>query len=197
MKLIMHGAEAKIYLDTTVNSKSIIKKIRVKKNYRIKELDESIRKQRTNREAKILKKLSNIGFTPQLLKTNNIDSLEMSYINGKKLSQYLEILDYISISNEIGKKIKQLHDLEIIHGDLTTSNMIFANAVYIIDFGLSFTSSKTEDKAVDLHLLKEALESRHHTIAKKCFNEVLNSYNDPLVEHRLKLVESRGRNKNT
>ena len=36
--------------------------------------------------------------------------------------------------------------------------------VYFIDFGLGFFSNKTEDKAVDLHLLKQALESKHYQI---------------------------------
>src|SRR4030042_1167648 len=49
----------------------------------------------------------------------------------------------------------------IINGDLTTSNMILNpdNKLYFIDFGLSFHSNKIEDKAVDLHLLKQALNA--------------------------------------
>ncbi len=69
-----------------------------------------------------------------------------------------------SIFKEIGNLIGKMHNQNIIHGDLTTSNMIVNSnekKIYFIDFGLSFFSEKIEDKAVDLHLLKRALESKH------------------------------------
>jgi len=69
------------------------------------------------------------------------------------------------------------------------------NKVFFIDFGLSFVSTKTEDKAVDLHLLKQALESKHYKIWKDCFNAVLEEYNNKLILDRLMVVEKRGRNK--
>ena len=40
--------------------------------------------------------------------------------------------------------------------------IIKENKIYFIDFGLSFFSSRIEDRAVDLHLVKEALQSTHH-----------------------------------
>jgi Kae1-associated kinase Bud32 len=88
----------------------------------------------------------------------------------------------------------------IIHGDLTTSNMILNSEVFFIDFGLSFFSEKVEDKAVDLHLLRQALESKHYKVWEECFTAVRQGYegtaNDAeLVLKRLEVVESRGRYK--
>ena len=91
----------------------------------------------------------------------------MEFIDGKKLSDSLESQDYKKICKQIAENITKMHNSGIIHGDLTTSNMIFKNnQVYFIDFGLAFHSSKVEDKAVDLHLLKQALEAKHFTIWK-------------------------------
>ena len=72
--------------------------------------------------------------------------------------------------------------------------------VYFIDFGLSFFSHKIEDMAVDLHLLKQALESKHYTIWEECFKAALDAYrkeskDGELVLKRLDVVEKRGRYK--
>ena len=101
----------------------------------------------------------------------------------------------------IGKNIAKLHDADIIHGDLTTSNMILSGkeVVYFIDFGLGFISKKIEDKAVDLHLLKQALEAKHFTHWETLFKEVINGYSSSkdskLVLKQLEKVEKRGRYK--
>ena len=168
MKRVSQGAEAIIYLD---KSKSILKD-RFPKQYRIKEIDERLRKLRTRREAKILAALSNIGFpSPKLVSSDDKNmKIEMEHIKGEKVRDILEKSDYKKISEEIGKNIAVIHDKGIIHGDLTTSNMILKGSkLYFIDFGLGFTSKRAEDKAVDLHLIKEALEAKHFNIAEQCF----------------------------
>jgi len=91
-----------------------------------------------------------------------------------------------------------LHNHLIIHGDLTTSNMILNKEIYFIDFGLSFFSEKAEDKAVDLHLLKEGLESKHYRIWEECFRCALEAYRKEANKSsetlkRLEIVEKRGR----
>ena len=122
--------------------------------------------------------------------------IEMEFLEGKRIRDVLSPENSSVLCTEIGTKIRKLHDKSIIHGDLTTSNMILKDAViYFIDFGLSFHSDKVEDKAVDLHVLKETLESKHCAIWQKCFAEVMKAYNDPVVIKRLKEVEKRGRYK--
>ncbi len=213
MKKISQGAEAIIYLD-----KDIIKD-RIRKNYRIKEIDEPLRKFRTKREAKILEKLALINFpSPKLIRLDKY-KIVMKEIKGKKIRDVLEKKDFLKLSKEIGKKIAILHNNNIIHGDLTTSNMILENEiffidagkskisgiskknkVFFIDFGLSYFSHKTEDRAVDLHLLKQALESKHYKVWDKCFKSALQSYksnadNSKETLQRLEQVEGRGRYK--
>lgn len=193
-KVIGSGAEAIIYLD-----KNVIKD-RVQKNYRIKEIDERLRKSRTKRESKIFEKLAAINFpAPRLIQTDKKQIIEMDFIKGDKLRDILDKKNHKKLMDELGKKIAILHNNEIIHGDLTTSNFIVNKEIYFIDFGLGFISHKVEDKAVDLHLLKQALESKHYQIWEECFKEVLKGYkaaNDfKEVMTRFKIVEKRGRYK--
>jgi TP53 regulating kinase-like protein len=193
-KILFQGAEAII----TLSNNQVIKH-RIKKSYRIKELDDRLRKFRTRSEAKIIEKLNGTIPVPKIIKTDNQELITMEFINGKKLSDNLEKLDYLKIAKSIGDSIAKMHDKDIIHGDLTTSNMIEKdNLVYLIDFGLAYHSKKIEDKAVDLHLLKQALEAKHFTIHKEFFNKFLDSYlpKDKLeIIKRIKVIESRGRYK--
>lgn len=192
--LIGKGAEAELYL----KEDTVIKK-RIKKNYRIEKIDLPLRKTRTRREAKILEKLPKEILSPDLIKMDDINmEITMSYIKGEKVRDILD--KNLDLCVEIGEKIALMHNAGIIHGDLTTSNMIFNKHVYFIDFGLSYFSQKIEDKAVDLHLIKQALESKHYKIFEKAFKHVLKGYKktsknyDEIIQ-RLDKVENRGRNK--
>ena len=195
MKQLSQGAEAKIYLD-----KEIIKD-RFAKTYRIEEIDISLRKCRTRRETKVLDRLSQIDFpAPRLIDSDDKGmKIRMEYLNGKKVRDILEGSDYRKICKEVGRLIAMMHDNGIIHGDLTTSNMIFTDKVNFIDFGLSYFSDKIEDKAVDLHLLRQALESKHYKIWEPCFKAALEGYEKSInakeTIKRLDKVEQRGRNK--
>jgi len=196
-KIIQQGAEAIIY---KINNKIV--KDRIPKKYRLPELDNKIRKSRTKSEGKILNKLQSIINVPKLLANPGQGrTIHMEYIKGKKLSEHLEKLNYKEISKQIGQALTKLHNQDIIHGDLTTSNMIYKpkeNKLYIIDFGLGFHSHKIEDKAVDLHLLKQALEAKHYKIAEQCIKIILQNYKTDkykLILERIPVIESRGRYK--
>lgn len=192
-QIIQQGAEAVISLKDNQ-----ILKNRIKKSYRLKELDNKLRTSRTKSEAKIIEKLKNIIKVPKIIKTEQ-NQIIMQYINGKRLSDDLENLDYKKICKQIGQALTKLHNQDIIHGDLTTSNVILKNKkVYFIDFGLGFHSHKIEDKAVDLHLLKQALEAKHFKIADKCFKIIIQNYKPKqhkLIIERVPVIESRGRYK--
>ncbi|MBI2148373.1 Kae1-associated serine/threonine protein kinase [Candidatus Woesearchaeota archaeon] len=201
MKLINQGAEAKIYLD-----KNIIIKERIPKTYRIKELDEKIRKQRTRREISMLEKASKIINVPKILMGSSEKEFKifMEFIDGKKLSESLDLFDdkkRIEICNNIGKEVALMHSVNIIHGDLTTSNMILKDdKVFLIDFGLSFIDPKVEHKAVDLHLIRQALDSKHYKNYESSFKSVLDGYKkysneSKEVLDRLNKVDIRGRYK--
>lgn len=194
-KLIAHGAEAKLF-----RFENRLVKERIKKSYRLKQIDEKIRKFRTKREAKMLQKLD---FVPKVLDVDDKKKIiEMDFIDGKLVKNILDKLSTKKreeICRKIGENIAKLHNLDIIHGDLTTSNFIFNKKVYFIDFGLSFVSNRIEDKAVDLHLLKQALESKHYRHFEECFDFVLDGYKKvkdfEKIINRLGKVESRGRYK--
>jgi len=199
MKEIARGAEAVIYRD-----RDMVVKERIAKGYRLREIDDRLRKSRTRREAKVYDKLKDLSFIPALETMDDKEMrLEIEYIAGKKLADHLEGLDWKKLCREIGRKIAELHNRHIIHGDLTTSNMILREKdgkVCLIDFGLSFFSHKIEDMAVDLHLIREALESKHHTIREQGFRELLRGYKEEAKEAekviaRLEQVEARGRYK--
>lgn len=199
-KLIAQGAEAKLFLE----GDEIIKH-RFRKSYRIREIDEKLRRFRTRRESKILKKLEAINFSaPRVIKSDEKESLIIEKVSGNLLKDILEMPDNKSLCSEIGKKIAILHNHSIIHGDLTTSNMVLSSnmasskEICFIDFGLSFFSEKAEDKAVDLHLLKSALESKHYRVWEACFKCALGAYketakNSSKTLKRLGIVEKRGR----
>ena len=197
-QIIPPETEATISLD-----KDVITKDRVKKSYRLSILDQRLRKQRTKKESKILEKTSTLIPVPKLIKTDDKEKIEMQFIEGKKLSEHLDSLKNAEeIYKLIGENIAILHDNNIIHGDLTTSNMIYStkeNKLYFIDFGLSFESNKAEDKAVDLHLIKQALEAKHFSKFELFFKAVLEGYklskNFKETIKRLKSVEKRGRYK--
>ncbi|HLD89375.1 MAG TPA: KEOPS complex kinase/ATPase Bud32 [Candidatus Nanoarchaeia archaeon] len=202
------GAEAVLY-----DKNNLILKHRVKKNYRINEIDNKLRKSRTRREAKILETLRKINFpSPRLIDFNDKTmQINMEKIEGEKVRDILEKNNCGEICRKIGELVAELHHNNIIHSDLTTSNMIYSKnysknntgnsygKIYFIDFGLSFFSHKIEDKAVDIHLLKQAMESKHYKIWKKCFDAVLKGYNKKHehkeIMHRLEIVERRGRYK--
>ena len=190
MKIIARGAEAVLYKENN----SLIKE-RIKKSYRIPEIDIPLRKIRTRREAKILEKLS---FSPKLIKLDEKNfKIEMEYIESKTLNDSIDkIKGKEKLFILLGNQIEQMHNLNIIHGDLTTSNMLLKeNKLFFIDFGLSFISDKIEDKAVDLHLLKQCLSSKHYQYPS-LFEYVLKGYKNKDVIERLKKVEARGRYKN-
>ena len=195
-RFLAQGAEAVLHTDNF-----IVIKYRVQKQYRHKDIDNLLRQSRTRREAKVLEKLAQIKFpAPKLIHVDDEKKeIHMQYIQGKKVKDVLHE-NHILYAREIGKKIAELHLHDIIHGDLTTSNMIHDQEIHFIDFGLSQFSTKPEDKAVDLWLLRRALESKHYQIFEECFHEVLESYKKHYagskeVLDRLKEVEKRGRHR--
>ncbi|KAI6114643.1 kinase-like domain-containing protein [Pisolithus croceorrhizus] len=103
--------------------------------------------------------------------------------------------------NMIGVEIAKMHLADIIHGDLTTSNMMLREGskdLVLIDFGLAYHSTLVEDKAVDLYVLERAFASTHPD-AEPLFSSVLASYEKHLGKHwsaikkRLNDVRLRGR----
>ena len=102
----------------------------------------------------------------------------MEWIEGKKLKDSLNsFTKRTRIYKLIGEAIAKLHSNGIIHGDLTTSNMILRkNKLYFIDFGLGKISKRIEDQAVDLFLLYEAIEATHLKYKNEAWEKIINVY---------------------
>jgi len=105
------------------------------------------------------------------------------------------------IYKKIGKSVAYLHSSGIIHGDLTTSNMIMAGGeIFFIDFGLGKVSTRIEDQATDLYLLYEAFKSTHFKILDEAWSMVLKTYkqnylNADNVLKRIEKIKTRRRYK--
>lgn len=208
-EILAKGAESDIYSSMWINSESI-KKIRFPKKYRIKEIDEKIRKLRTKKEAKLLHDVKKTGIKSPILfdidLTDNI--IEMEKIKGKQLKNFISSLDNNDkkdISLAIGKNIGLMHQFDIIHGDITSSNILVNEnqEIFFIDFGLGKYSNLLEDKCVDLIVLKKSLQTTDYKTTKKIFDSVLEGYinsysssehiNKDKILNKIAEIEKRGR----
>ncbi len=168
---IAKGAEAVIEKEGMV-----ARKTRVSKSYRIQAIDDRLRKQRTRSEAALMRTARRTGVNvPKILDETGFQ-ITMEFIEGSKLRDIFE-QGYERLGEKIAVAMARLHENNIVHGDLTTSNMMLSgDEVYFIDFGLGFTSNRAEDKAVDLYLLHEAIESTHHSVLEPAWKIILNRY---------------------
>jgi len=204
--LIKKGAEASIFLEDWQGQK-VIMKHRLPKKYRLPQIDERIRSYRTIRESQLLHCAKEAGVsTPMIYSVDLVDSnIIMEFIEGIQVKHVLNGYstgERQHLSNYIGKLIGNLHLRDIIHGDLTTSNMILnenGNIVFV-DFGLGEISVELESKGVDLHLMKRAFQSTHFRYAEECFKAVLEGYTKMVgvemakkVIGRISEIERRGR----
>ena len=193
MAIIGRGAEAILK-----KGKDHLEKERIKKSYRLKELDDEIRKSRTRREASLIRAARRIGVNVPTIIDESKETITMEFLDGQRIKDVLNENNCEELCTKIAYYIALLHKNEIIHGDLTTSNMMFNNnEIYFIDFGLGFKSSRIEDKASDLYLLKQALDSTHFNISSKAWQIILKAYQQNYPEKRiietLKKIEKRRR----
>jgi len=196
-KIIGHGAEAIVHLH---KDKSVTK-TRLKKSYRVSHIDEKLRKLRTRGEAKLLERAAKHVNVPRLIEVSEgSHTITLEHIPGEKLADILSSRkDSKKICKEIGRAVAKLHDNNIIHGDLTTSNILLTkdDKIWFIDFGLGFYSERLEDRAVDIHLIKQALEAKHFKNHEELWRSFLEGYKESKFFQKtleqLGKVEARGR----
>jgi Kae1-associated kinase Bud32 len=202
MEILRRGAEAILYREKFEGKDALVKE-RIKKSYRIKEIDEALRKRRTRIESKMIDEARRIGvLAPQIYETyEKIFKITMEFIDGKRLKDVLnesKQSDIEKICEQVGASVAKLHGHNIAHGDLTTSNMILLNdKVYFIDFGLAESSNRIEDKAEDLVLFIQALKSAHYKIWEQCWSGFVKGYSkyekSKDVVERVEKIQKRGR----
>jgi len=203
-RLVAKGAEADLYL-TEWNGLKAIKKVRNKKKYRHPELDRQPTRTRTNHEADIIHRAKKHGVvTPLLYSVDNEKGvIVMEYIDGIKIRDLVDQLDEgerYRLFRRIGYFSGQLHKGGIIHGDLTTSNIIKSGErIVFIDFGLSEVNFEVEKRGVDLNLMNRMLTSTHYKYQeellaafKKGYRASMGDEADEALE-RMDEVSKRGR----
>jgi TP53 regulating kinase and related kinases len=217
-KTIKIGAEARIDLIKWQDIEAI-SKIRIPKSYRNSVLDQRIRTRRTKEETEILflAKLARVTCPKVFFVDPNKCEIIMEYVEGELLRD-LEVRGNTTHDEEslgvlsetyitIGGYAARLHRANLIHGDLTTKNVIVSTTneghhiPALIDFGLSFYSERIEDRAEDLHLLNQALKSSIELDrAKAAFKLVIKGYESEAgvkqtrqVLETISEIEKRGR----
>lgn len=188
----IEGAEASV----TIEDGKVIKE-RHRKSYRHPELDERIIKERTDSEARNTKRARKYGINAPEVKEVNERSIVFGKVNGEMWKEEKDV----EKMKEVGKNVALMHENKVIHGDLTTSNIMIEEGgeAFLIDFGLSFVSERVEDQAVDIHLLKQVLDSSHPDKSEEAWEKFLEGYSDneryEEVLERFEEVQSRGRYK--
>ena len=175
-----------------------IEEIIAKAREYLKELDEKLRKERASSEVNLLDKARRANVkVPRVLEKEKF-KIYLEYLDGQKLKDVLNLMKGFQLSfvcRKIGENISKLHSASIMHGDLTTSNMIVQGSeVYFLDFSLGRISKKIEDQAVDLFLLYEALKSTHFSVLEEAWKNILEGYkNYPKSKEVLKRFEEIGK----
>ena len=213
--LLSQGAEGKIYIGEFLSKKCLVKE-RFKKKYRVEELDKKLTKERILSESRNILRASKKGIKVPTIYFVDLTErkIYMEYLENScqlkiilqsiyslpDISPYESLLE--KISQDLGDMLSKLHSENLIHGDLTPSNILLKikddtgsdllnNAeklilekknyddMYLIDFGLSSvslsTSSALEDKAVDLYVLKRAMISSNPK-SEELFDKAMNIY---------------------
>jgi bifunctional N6-L-threonylcarbamoyladenine synthase / protein kinase Bud32 len=157
-EMLDNGAEAVIYLEEGYEGKKVLVKERIPKGYRYKEIDEVIRKERNRTEARLMSEARRGGVSTPIIYDIEDFKLKMQYIEGVPI-KYLITPE---ISEKVGKLVGKLHSSGIVHGDLTTSNLLLAGDIlYLLDFGLAYFDKGLEARGVDVHVLFQTFESTH------------------------------------
>ena len=208
-KLLKIGAEARLTIED-----GKVRKHRIKKGYRVKEIDERLRKERTRSEAKLIDSARRAGVeTPIIFKVDDAEmTIVMELVDGVRVDKVLTK----ELCSGVGKEVAKIHNAGIIHGDLTTSNILVvysghsgvgapaprksAPRIYFIDFGLGEFSKSIEKRGVDLKVLEESIIATKGEQAAAFVKAALDAYekaaeDGPAVIERLEQIEKRGRYK--
>ena len=203
-RVIAKGAEADLVLREW-NGLKALSKIRKPKGYRHPELDSRLRRSRTKAEADTIHraKLSGVP-TPLLYHVDPDDAvIVMEYIDGVKVRDAVDRLtdeERRELFTRIGGYAGRLHGAGIIHGDLTTSNILKqGDRLVFIDFGLAEVSTEVEKRGVDLNLMNRMLTSTHYRHQEELLAAFVEGYRETLGKEaeealmRMEEVAKRGR----
>ena len=189
------GAEA-IVETIEWNGQTVISKMRNKRGYRHPALEKRLVVERLRSESRIMERLISQGVpVPAIFSVNTFDnSIFMEFIEGQTLERALRGKDFKKHLIQTAHLLSRIHSLNVVHGDPTTSNFLVNDKIYAIDFGLSSISDDDEDRASDLRVFLESLDSHHSEInGRNIFLEAYSKRASKSVLEALKILELRGR----
>ncbi len=198
------GAEAILQRDEWLGYQ-VLKKIRVPKTYRIEQIDNELRRSRTISESKLIIASREVGVKTPFIFDIDLETatITMEHIEGQLVKDLLNshgnLDEKLFFITSMGRKVGKLHTNDIIHGDLTTSNVLIENQELVfIDFGLGKFSKAVEDKAVDILLIKKCFTSTHAKHEKEYFISFQKGYRETMKDaksifRRAMKVEARAR----
>ncbi|PAV89584.1 hypothetical protein WR25_18089 [Diploscapter pachys] len=211
-QVLKRGAEASITPCVFLGKKAVLKK-RHPKPYRHPTMDSKLNKARLKAELKGIMKARSLGVpTPTVYFVNdNENYIIMERIEGSTAKAWIEnrrknadFEDCLrKLGAQMGRCVAMMHQGTLIHGDLTTSNMVLkaddVDQLVFIDFGLCGQGKNiAEDKAVDLYVLERAIASTHmHSQSLldefyKAYEEVDKKQSQAVVK-KLEEIRLRGR----
>lgn len=196
------GAEARLDSSEWMGREVVIKQ-RVVKGYRHPALDRALQTQRIKNEVRLMLEARRAGVAIPVIYSVDFanNRIVMQEIMGARAKDALNELpepEAASVCARIGEIAARLHANDIVHGDLTTSNMLLdGDRIVLIDFSLGSKTSELEDKGVDMHLLEEAFHSAHHA-RSGLYGTVTEAYagsydQGALVLKKVREIEKRGR----
>jgi len=204
-RLLYRGAEADVVLGNWQGLEAVFK-IRKPLTYRLQILDETIRRQRTVHEAEMIHLAKIAGVASPVLYNVDIQSstLVMQFVRGVRVKDQVTTFSGSQLDGtffEFGQDVAKLHRFGIMHGDLTTANVVRGvGRLIFIDFGLSMRTTRLEDHAVDLRLIKETLVGAHSDISTRALGALNRGYasvvgpaRSSAVLKQLQNIERRGR----
>ena len=204
-ELIYRGAEADVVRGSWCGLDAVYK-VRKPLPYRLKELDDEIRRQRTAREAEMVAAARAAGVESPFLYYVDLprSTLVEEFVEGERLKDLVSALpprESAPLFRLLGADAARLHAAGIMHGDLTTANVVRrGRGLVFLDFGLALHSARTEDHAVDLRLIKETIYGAHSAVAARAMAALREGYAGVAGEPRaravfrqLVAVERRGR----
>ena len=186
--LLKRGAEAEL-IRTDWHGRPALGKARLPKAYRHAALDDKLRRQRIRTEARLMHEVRRLGLSVPILYDVDLTAhrLVMEFIDGPTVKELLQkgLEDPQRIARAIGHLAGTLHANGIVHGDLTTSNMLWRDGrICVIDLSMGEKTSALESQGVDLRLLKEAWTSAHY--------DVLDAFEDVLAAYRASYPKAEG-----
>ncbi|MFQ5405726.1 MAG: L-threonylcarbamoyladenylate synthase [Candidatus Micrarchaeia archaeon] len=188
------GAEAEVYA-CSFEGRACVRKVRVAKSYRHRELDVFLRTLRTGREAKALRVARMAGVRCPVVFLVDLKKCQLyeEFFQGRLLKDSWPFLKNPNVFlRQTAEFLAFMHKAGVVHGDFTTSNvMVVSLRPVVIDFGLASFSHSVEDKATDLLLFKKSVSKKHFGVFEKAYREKCDGAER--VFARLEQVLQRGR----